>query len=157
MSEWAFVNGSVLIEAPGQTQEEKNKVVAALVERLPQIKGSEGAMCVQSIMLEGYGEHRNYGIVDDEVVVVSKTQDFYNLVLTGFLRDRLFEEVDKEVERFLIAVNALVGIRRVSVSVSGINENYEEDCNIFTSLPEDIRNKTNYEIRRQFYQEVING
>lgn len=28
MSEWAYINGSILVEVPGKTQEEKDKVVA---------------------------------------------------------------------------------------------------------------------------------
>ena len=56
MSEWVYINGSILVEVPGKTQEEKDKVVAALLKELPKINGSEGPMCIQSLMLQGYGE-----------------------------------------------------------------------------------------------------
>ena len=149
MSEWAYINGSILVEIPGKTQEEKDKVVAALLKELPQINGSEGPMCVQALMLEGYGEHPNPKLVEEGLVEGPVTQDFYNIVLTGFLRNRFLTDTTDEFYDFLQELYGRVAIRDMAVSINGINEEYEQETRFYDYL---FVNELDfdYQLRRDF-------
>lgn len=155
MSEWAYINGSILVEIPGKTQEEKDKVVAALLKELPQINGSEGPMCVQALMLEGYGEHPNPKLVEEGLVEGPVTQDFYNIVLTGFLRNRFLADTTDEFYDFLQELYGRVAIRDMAVSINGINEEYEQETRFYDYL---FVNELDFDhqLRRNFTRCALN-
>lgn len=156
MSEWAYINGSILVEVPGKTQEEKDKVVAALLKELPQVSGNEGPMCVQSLMLQGYGERPNPKLVEEGIVEGPVTQDFYNIVLTGFLRNRFLTDTTDEFYDFLQELYSRVTIRDMAVSINGINEEYEQETRFYDYL---FVNELDfdYKARKSFYERATNG
>lgn len=155
MSEWAYINGSILVEIPGKTQEEKDKVVAALLKELPRISGSEGSMCAQALMLEGYGERPNPKLVEEGLVEGPVTQDFYNIVLTGFLRNRFLTDTTDEFYDFLQELYDRVAIRDMAVSINGINEEYEQETRFYDYL---FVNELDfdYQLRRDFTRCALN-
>lgn len=157
MSEWAYINGSILVEIPGKTQEEKDKVVAALLKELPQINGSEGPMCVQALMLEGYGEHPNPKFVKVGLLDGPVKQDFYNIIVTGFLRDMLLDEAKNKLSNFLLHLSDRVSIKQMGIFCQGINEAYEPVESFYGALAlEELESITNYEARESFYERTIN-
>mgnify|MGYP007029245518 CR=1 FL=1 len=158
MSEWAYINGSILVEVPGKTQEEKDKTVAALLKELPKINGSEGPMCVQVLMLEGYGERPNPKFVAAGLIDGPIKQDFYNIVVTGFLRDMLLEEAKNKLSDFLIQLADRVLVRKMGISCQGINGNYELEESFYGQLVvEKLEDMVDYEARESFYERITNG
>lgn len=155
MSEWAYVNGSVLVEIPGKTQEEKDRVVAALLEELPQVSGSEGPMCVQALMLRGYGERPNPKWVEEGLAIGPVKQDLYNIILTGFLRNRFLTDTTDEFYDFLQELYGRVAIRNIAVSINGINEEYEQETRFYDYL---FVNELDfdYQLRRDFTRCALN-
>lgn len=156
MSEWTYINGSILVEVPGKTQEEKDKVVTVLLKELPQVSGNEGPMCVQSLMLRGYGERPNPKLVEEGIVEGPVTQDFYNIVLTGFLRNRFLTDTTDEFYDFLQELYNRVVIRDMTVSINGINEEYEQETRFYDYL---FVNELDldYKVRKSFYERATNG
>ena len=155
MSEWVYVNGSILVEIPGKTQEEKNKVVAALLEELPQVTGAEGPMCVQALMLKGYGERPNSRFVEEGLAVGPVKQDFYNIVLTGFLRNRFLTDTTDEFYDFLQELFNRVVIRDMAISINGINEGYEQETRFYDYFFVDELD-FDYRLRRDFERRALN-
>lgn len=158
MSEWAYINGSILVEIPGKTQEEKDKVVAVLLEELPKIKGSEGPMCVQALILEGYGERPNPKFVAAGLIDGSIKQDFYNIVVTGFLRNMLLEEAKDKLSDFLVQLADRVTIKKMGVCCQGIDREYKMVESFYGALAlEELESIIDYEVRESFYERVFNG
>ena len=127
MSSWTYVQGLIELDVPGRTQAEKNYILQTVIDHLPKVTGSEKSMNIYTIQTDGYDSWQNfdefYNRVED-----FKTQSRYFLVLDGNLRDRYYEDIFKELNKFLNRLGKRLMVDSVYVRLY----NYERS-HIFTN------------------------
>lgn len=133
MSFWTHIFGSIAVSVPGRTQAEIQYILDTVLEHLPVVTGSEGAMEVHAVRRDGhntcyscdefgmrtnnlrspqYGDKtRRYGGME--------TQDQYTLVINAGLRDRMFEQTKREFLKWLVRLSKRLWVEDVLVEVSG--------------------------------------
>lgn len=132
MSDWTHVSGMIYVSPMGRTQAEKRYVLDTVLEHLPIVSGSEGDMDVYVIQPNGScssSSHDEFGCRTNNLVdwYGSKsyengwlrTQDTYILVLNANLRDRVFDETYRELQKFLCRLAKRVRVKKVMVDVGG--------------------------------------
>lgn len=131
MSMWTYVRGLIELDVPGRTQAEKDYILQTVIDHLPKVTGSEGAMDIHIVRAYGHNSWQNfdefYNRVED-----FKTQSRYFLVLDGNLRDRCYEDTFKELNKFLnrLAKRLIVDSAYVRLNDIGINYNSYTFTNI---------------------------
>lgn len=103
-----------------------------------------------------YASWLNPKLVEEGIVEGPVTQDFYNIVLTGFLRNRFLTDTTDEFYDFLQELYNRVTIRDMTVSINGINEEYEQETRFYDYLflsELDL----DYKVRKSFYERATNG
>lgn len=99
-------------------------ILQTVIDHLPKVTGSEGAMDIHIVRAYGHNSWQNfdefYNRVED-----FKTQSRYFLVLDGSLRDRYYEDTFKELNKFLnrLAKRLIVDSAYVRLNDIGINYN----------------------------------
>lgn len=124
MSMWTYIRGLIELDVPGRTQAEKDYILQTVIDHLPKVTGSEGAMDIHIVRAYGHNTWQNfdefYNRVED-----FETQSRYFLVLDGNLRDRCYEETFKELNKFLnrLAKRLIIDSAYVRLNDIGINYN----------------------------------
>lgn len=124
MSNWTYIRGLIELDVPGRTQAEMDYILQTVIDHLPKVTGSEGAMDIHIVRAYGHNSWQNfdefYNRVED-----FKTQSRYFLVLDGSLRDRYYEDTFKELNKFLnrLAKRLIVDSAYVRLNDIGINYN----------------------------------
>ena len=157
MSNWSYINGTITVNPMGETQAEKSYILDTVLAHLPQVTGSEGDMDVYVIQKKGFtssctcdefGERTNnlidrYGCKNREMGWM-ETQSEYILVVSGALRDRLFDQTYREFIKWLVRLGKRVLLSEVLVEV----KDYDKSSII-----------TNQNIQNEYYsyQGVFSG
>ena len=120
MSYWTYVSGVITVFPMGRTQPEKRYILDTALEHLPKVTGSEQDMHVHVIQKHGYNSscsHNEFGewIPNEE----HHTQDYYFLVIEASLRDRMFDETKRELNKWLNRLAKRVGITEILVRLEG--------------------------------------
>ena len=104
MSRWTYIDGVVKVSAfPGRTQAECRYILDTVLDHLPKVTGGERDMQVYTIQPNG----TSFSVTCDEFQTPLpryhwlEVQEHYLLVLNGALRDRLFHETLRELNKFL--------------------------------------------------------
>lgn len=124
MSNWTYIRGLIELDVPGRTQAEMDYILQTVIDHLPKVTGSEGAMDIHIVRAYGHNSWQNfdefYNRVED-----FKTQSRYFIVLDGSLRDRYYEDTFKELNKFLnrLAKRLIVESTYVRLHDYGINYN----------------------------------
>lgn len=127
MSMWSYVKGVVTVEPPGHGQAAMDFVLCEVVDHLPRVTGSEGDMHVEIVRREGHNQSCNH----DEFGVPSNlgrspwggrggwfdAQCTYDLLLTGSLRDRWFDDTLREFSKWMVRLSKRVFVEDVFVKV----------------------------------------
>lgn len=132
MSFWTHITGTVVVSPVGRTQHEKRYVLETVLDHMPNVTGSEGDMHVHIIQRAGYDCSSSCDEfmenTDKGISVFSKrrsrngwfdAQSEYILVLEADLRDRIFNETFKELQKWLCRLAKRVMVQRVLVSICG--------------------------------------
>ena len=123
MSWWTSVHGIVTVEVPGNDQRVKDFIVGEVVDHLPRVTGSEGDMHIEIVRRDGF----NGSSTGDGFGMASNlgrrgrwfdTQDCYDLVLDGALRDRRREQTLREFSAFMSRLASRLRIGNILVRVS---------------------------------------
>lgn len=124
MSYWTYVNGSITVDTVGRTQSEARYILETILAHLPKVTGSEGNMNIHIVQKAGHNRSSSH----DEFEVWSedwlKMQTQYILVLEGALKDRMFEDTFKELNKFLNRLSKRLDIREVLVSLKDYDKEY---------------------------------
>lgn len=127
MSNWTYIRGLIELDVPGRTQAEMDYILQTVIDHLPKVTGSEGAMDIHIVRAYGHNSWQNfdefYNRVED-----FKTQSRYFLVLDGNLRDRYYKDTFKELNKFLNRLGKRLMVDSVYVRLY----NYERS-HIFTN------------------------
>lgn len=127
MSNWTYIRGLIELDVPGRTQAEMDYILQTVIDHLPKVTGSEGAMDIHIVRAYGHNSWQNFDEFYNQVEDF-KTQSRYFLVLDGNLRDRCYEETFKELNKFLNRLGKRLMVDSVYVRLY----NYERS-HIFTN------------------------
>ena len=130
MSYWTHVNGSIIVDVPGRTQEESEYVLKTVLKHLPVVTGSESDMDVFIQRQSGTNmssSHDEYGMTTNNLVDRygdrSRTRGWlevqtkYILTVQGDLRDREFDDTFKEFMNWLCRLAKRVSVKSVLVRI----------------------------------------
>lgn len=130
MSSWTYIDGYVHVEPVGCSgQRALDFVLGSVVDHLPPVTGSEGDMDVEILRDPGTNSSCNH----DEFGQTSNlgrsplggkgdwfdVQTGYKLVLTGWLRDRKFDETLREFCKWMTRLSKRVRVDDMLVRLSG--------------------------------------
>ena len=137
MSWWTYINGTITVEPMGRTQAEKRYILETVLNHLPIVTGSEKDMEVHIVQKDGhnsssscdeYGDHTNnlidiYGCHDYRRGWL-KTQRTYILTVSASLRDRMFNQTFKELNKWLNRLAKRVTITDILVRIHDYEKEY---------------------------------
>lgn len=131
MSNWTYIRGLIELDVPGRTQAEMDYILQTVIDHLPKVTGSEGAMDIHIVRAYGHNSWQNfdefYNRVED-----FKTQSRYFLVLDGNLRDRYYKDTFKELNKFLNRLGKRLMVDSVYVRLYDYNHSHiftnKNDC-----------------------------
>lgn len=136
MSYWTHISGTVRVSPMGRTQAEKRYILDTILDHLPRVTGSEEDMHVTVIQRHGYdssSSHDEFGMMarhkGPEYWIDQQSE--YILVLEGDLRDRIFDETLRELNKWLNRLAKRAVIEDILVRVTG-----EWDKELIISNPE---------------------
>ncbi len=152
MSFWTYIHGTIVIDAIGRTQPEKEYILKTVLDHLPRVTGSEGDMNVYIIQTNGhnmsstcdeFGEQTNnlidsYGNKSFEKGW-KRTQGRYILVVDGSLRDRMFHQTFREFSNWLCRLAKRTSIKDVMVNLTGFDKTYlfTNENDVYSDMHED--------------------
>lgn len=120
MSWWTYINGFIEVEPAGWTQPEKRYILETVLAHLPKVTGSEKDMFVHIVKKEGYSGSSNFNEFYEPVRRDNfETQDCYYLVLEGTLRDRMYEQTFRELNKFLNRLAKRVYVDDILIRLTG--------------------------------------
>lgn len=129
MSAWTYVWGTVSVCPPGDGQRAKDFVIGEVIDHLPRVTGSEGDMHVEIVRRPGSNSSSNH----DEFGMASDlggngwgygkgrwfgVQDTYDLLLSGHLRDRYWDDTLREFCRWMSRLAKRVCVEDMLVRLS---------------------------------------
>lgn len=131
MSNWTYIQGLIELDVPGRTQAEMDYILQTVIDHLPKVTGSEGAMDIHIVRAYSHNSWQNfdefYNRVED-----FKTQSRYFLVLDGNLRDRYYKDTFKELNKFLNRLGKRLMVDSVYVRLYDYNHSHiftnKNDC-----------------------------
>lgn len=142
MSYWTYVRGVIDVKPMGRTQPEKRYILDTILEHLPEVTGSERNMHVNVIQKPGY----NSSCSDNEFGEPVRRgrvemQDTYHIVIDGDLRDRIFEETLRELNKWLNRLAKRANISDICIKLTGykMNSTKYEPTTIIISDPRPYR------------------
>lgn len=131
MSMWTYVRGLIELGVPGRTQAEKDYILQTVVDHLPKVTGSEGDVDIHIVRAYGHNRWSNRDELDN-LAWDFKTQSRYFLVLDGHLRDRMYGETFKELNKFLNRLAKRLNVHSVYVQLNDYGRSYtftnKNDC-----------------------------
>lgn len=156
MSYWTHVNGNIIVDVFGRTQEESEYILKTVLKHLPVVTGSESDMDVfiqrqsgtsMSSSQDEYGMTTN-NLVDDYGDRSRNrgwlnVQTKYILTVQGDLRDRVFDDTFKEFMNWICRLSKRVSVESVLVRIEAEYNNktitldyYGYDKNPFIQMEE---------------------
>jgi hypothetical protein len=130
MSYWTHVLGVIKVAPLGRTQHEKTYILNTVLDHLPIVSGSEGAMKVlinvdqtyhSSSSCDEFMQRTNN--LRDRYGDRSRTRgwlkvsDYYYLTIIGDLRDRMFNQTFQELQRWLCRLAKRVDVCEANISI----------------------------------------
>lgn len=130
MSYWTHILGVLEVSPMGRTQHEKTYILNTVLDHLPRVTGSEGDMHVIVNVSEDETtscSHDEFGMRTDNLInwYGDKSRkdgwlrytDTYYLTIYGNLRDRLFIETFRELQKWLIRLAKRVNVEQIDVTL----------------------------------------
>ena len=129
MSYWTHISGTVTVFPMGRTQAEKRYILETILDHLPRVTGSEEDMHVHIVQKYGHDtscSHDEFGVMARHKGPENwiEQQSYYILVLEGDLRDRMFDETLRELNKWLNRLAKRAGIHDVLIRVTGWEKEY---------------------------------
>ena len=130
MSFWTYIQGFVVVEPMGRTQEEKRYILETVLAHLPRVSGSEGDMNIHIIQKSGYNSfssHDELGYRTENLIDEYgrgrhghlKTQSKYYLLLEGSLRDVTYLIGIRMLSKWLCRLAKRIEISDILLEISG--------------------------------------
>ena len=104
MSYWTYVTGVINVRPMGETQPEKRYILDTVLAHLPKVTGSEEDMKVSAIegfFYDSFTTHNEFGEPISGWPDGTKITDTYHVVVSGYFRDRMFNETLREFNKWL--------------------------------------------------------
>lgn len=122
MSYWTYVTGVITVEPLGRTQPEKRYILETVLEHLPKVTGSERDMHINVIQNWGHNGSCSHNEFGEWLHGGShETQDKYMIILEASLRDRMFDETLRELNKWLNRLAKRVYVEDILVKLRGYN------------------------------------
>lgn len=123
MSYWTYIRGVIDVEPMGRTQPEKRYILDTILEHLPEVTGSERNMHVDVIQKDGYNCSRNCNEFGEWIPRRNnETSDTYHIIINGDLRDRIFEETLRELNKWLNRLAKRTNVSDICIKLTGYKE-----------------------------------
>lgn len=136
MSYWTYISGVITVYPMGRTQAERRYILDTALDHLPRVTGSEEDMIVHVIQKAGHNSsssHDEFGVAAYHKVPGSliREQTDYMLVIEASLRDRMFDETLRELNKWLNRLAKRVGISELLVRL----HDYDKELIISNAEP----------------------
>lgn len=147
MSYWTYIAGVITVTPIGETQPQKRYILDTILAHLPMVTGSERNMHVHVVQKHGtdcssshneFGEsmwYRRNADCDGSM----RTQSEYLLVLEGNLRDRMFEETQREMNKWLNRLAKRVCVEDIMLRLDGYSAKTGEKKSLTIGNPDQYR------------------
>lgn len=121
MSYWTYIDGVIKVSPLGRTQPEKRYILDTVLAHLPCVTGSDGNMKVHVIQCDGYSGSSSHNEFEESMWYRRdadcdgwmRTQRHYMLVVEAHLRDRIFDETLRELNKWLNRLAKRVDIEEI--------------------------------------------
>ena len=157
MSNWTYINGTIIVSPMGRTQPEKRYILDTVLNHLPRVSGSEGNMDVYVIQKRGHSgscSHDEFGQRTNNLEGHDgnktrngclRVQDDYILVVNAALMNVEFDDGFKQFMKWIVRLGKRIGIIDIFVNVedyykSTTIKNHQVDSSykyVFSELFED--------------------
>lgn len=170
MSFWTYVRGQIVVSPMGRTQHEKEYILKTVLDHLPLVTGSEDDMRIYTTQIDKCdvsSTHDEFGMMTDKAIGyygcrnrhgMFRRSSKYIVNIYGSLRDRYFEDTQKEVVKWLCRLSKRCTVDDIIVKVSGYSNrtgrrkkwietnanHYREMCEEASWLDEDSVNWCEY-------------
>lgn len=131
MSFWTYITGVIEVTVYGNTNAQNKYIIETVLEHMPYVTGSEEDMAYHVIAKHGYNQSSTHNEFGEPVRAHRRfewahTQSKYMIVIEGSLRDRLFEETLRELNKWLNRLSKRLSVDDIAVKLTGrSNTNYE--------------------------------
>ena len=138
MSFWTYITGTVEVDVPGRTQPEIQYIIDSVLDHLPRVTGSEGDMEIRCAPRKGHNCSSSvdeYGMQTNNLRTYYggkgrdgrlETQSAYVITISASLRDRMFDETEREFMKWLTRLAKRVWVTNVLVRLEGwTHEDYK--------------------------------
>lgn len=120
MSYWTYIRGVIDVKPMGRAQPEKRYILDTILEHLPEVTGSEQNMHVNVIQKDGYNCSSSCNEFGEWIPGrKNKTSDTYHIIIDGDLRDRVFEETLRELNKWLNRLAKRADISDICIKLTG--------------------------------------
>lgn len=145
MSYWTHIGGVIEVMPLGRTQPEKRYILDTVLDHLPRVTGSEGNMKVYVVQCDGHNSSSSCNEFDESLWYRRdadcdgwmRTQDKYLLVLEADLRDRIFDETLRELNKWLNRLAKRLWVHNILVRLTGYDkEIIINDAEPYTQMEE---------------------
>lgn len=122
MSTWTYIRGYIKVYPLGRTSHEKRYILETVLDHLPRVTGSEGDIHIIVNAFEPFRyRHDDFNEFDQCVGRHNhhrnNIEEEYFLVITGDLRDRVYSQTFKELNKFLIRLAKRVRVEDVMIKL----------------------------------------
>ena len=127
---WTYVTGIIKADTYSATDAETMYIAQTVVNHLPKITGSEGNVNIHVYMEDGHNsssnadEFHNFSNLGEGYFKNFEHQDRVVITLSGYLRDRTFEQTLKETNKFICRLAKRLSIYDCLVKVDGYDKSY---------------------------------
>lgn len=124
MSYWTYISGVIEVSPMGRTQAEMRYILDTVLDHLPRVTGSEEDMHVHVIQKAGHDSSSSH----DEFGMAAyhkgpghwiEQQSKYILVVEASLRDRMFDETLRELNKWINRLAKRAGISDILLRLKG--------------------------------------
>ena len=120
MSYWTYIRGVIDVKPMGRSQPEKRYILDTILEHLPDVTGSERNMHVDVIQKDGYNCWSNCNEFGEWISRrKNETSDTYHIIINGDLRDRMFEETLRELNKWLNRLAKRINVGDICIKLTG--------------------------------------
>lgn len=120
MSCWTYVTGVINVRPMGETQPEKRYILDTVLAHLPRVTGSEEDMKVSAIegfFFDSSTTHNEFGEPISGWPGRAKITETYHIIVSGYFRDRMFDETLREFNKWLNRLAKRVMVKDICVKV----------------------------------------
>lgn len=134
MGYWTNINGTVTVSPMGRTQAEKTYILNTVLTHLPKMTNYKKNMDIYVLQRKGYDILSNcdeFGNEPNDGLLA--TQSEYIVVVNDDIKDKEFEYVYKEFNKWLCRLAKRVRVKNVLIKITGYDKSHLIDYNEYNN------------------------